>query len=241
MMRIAVCDDIRLHAEKLAGYIADWAMERGIVVQIMKFQSGEEVLFEIEYSGDFTVVFLDIKLTGIDGVETATRIREQNRFANIVFVSQYEIYYGKMFKDGYPVLFLYKPLVKSAVFQKMDWVMEQQRYIFESFQFRYNHHTYTINLHEVMYFVSERRLVKIMLETGKEYRVYDKLDDIEGTLRFYRNPFVRIHQSYLVNGLQIEEYHCRMVMLRNNDSLPVSRGRKADLMRFHMQRLAKGG
>lgn len=241
MMRIAVCDDILFHAEKLAGYIADWAVERGMIVQIMKFQSGEEVLFEIENSGDFTAVFLDIKLTGIDGVETATRIREQNRFANIVFVSQYDNYYGKMFQDGYPVLFLNKPLDRKAVFQRMDWVMEQQRYIFESFQFQYNHYTYTINLREVMYFVSERRLVRIVLETGKEYRVYGKLDDIEGTLRRYKSPFVRIHQSYLVNGLQIEKCHCGMVMLRNNALLPVSRGRKADLMRFHMQRLAKGG
>lgn len=240
-MRIAVCDDIQFHAERLAGYIADWAWEHRIAAQIMKFQSGEEILFEIENSGDFAAVFLDIKLTGMDGVETAARIREQNRFVSIVFVSQYDAYYGKVLKDGYPVLFLDKPVVREEAFQRLDWVMEQQRYIFESFQFRYNHHTYTISLHEVLYFVSEGRTVRILLETGKEYRVYDKLDDIEGMLRFYRNPFVRIHQSYLVNGFQIEKCHCRMVMLRNNDSLPVSRGRKEDLMQFHMQHLANSG
>ena len=241
MIRIAVCDDIQFHAEKLVGYIADWAKERRIRTQVMRFQSGEELLFEIENSGDFTAAFLDIKLTGIDGIETAARIREQNRFTNVVFVSQYDTFYKKMFRERFPVLFLDKPVSKGALFQILDQVMEQQRYIYESFQFRYNHRTYTINLHEVMYFVSERRTVRILLETGKEYRLYDKLDDIEGMLRFYRNPFVRIHQSYLVNGLQIEKYHCRMVMLRNNDSLPVSRGRNADLMQFHMQHLAKGG
>lgn len=241
MMRIAVCDDICLHAERLADYIADWARERGVVVQIMKFQSGEEVLFEIENSGDFAAVFLDIKLTGIDGIKTAAKIREQNRFANVIFVSQYNTYYMKMFEDEYPVLFLNKPVAKNKVFKRLDRVMEQQRYIFECFQFQYNHHTYTINLHEVLYFVSDRRIVRILLETGKEYRLYDKLDDIEGMLRFYRNPFVRIHQSYLVNSQQIEEFNCSMVMLKNKDSLPVSRGRKEDLIQFHMQHLANGG
>lgn len=65
MLRIAVCDDIPFCAERLAGSIAAWSGERRAMIQIMKFQSGEEILFEIENSGDFTAVFLDVELNGI--------------------------------------------------------------------------------------------------------------------------------------------------------------------------------
>lgn len=241
MLRIAVCDDIPFHVERLAECIEDWSRERRVVTQIMKFLSGEEILFEIENSGDFTAVFLDIELNGINGIETAEKIREQNRFISVVFVSQYDTYFKEMFRGMYPVHFLEKPARRRRIFHIMDQIEEQQKYVYENFQFQYNHHIYSINLHEVMYFVSERRTVRILLETGREYRLYDKLDDVERMLKCYKNPFVRIHQSYLVNGFQIENYHRRRVMLRNKDILPISRSRKNEVVRFQMARLAKGG
>lgn len=146
-----------------------------------------------------------------------------------------------MFRNLYPVQFLEKPVKRGKVFQILDQIGEQQRYVYENFQFRYNHHIYSVNLREVLYFVSERRMVHILLETGREYQLYDKLDDVERILKDYRNPFVRIHQSYLVNGFQIEHYYCRRVMLRNKDILPISRSRKNEVERFQMAYLAKSG
>lgn len=241
MLRIAVCDDIPFCAERLAGSIDAWSKERGTMIQIMKFQSGEEILFEIENSGDFTAVFLDIELTGISGIETAEKIRAQNRFISVIFVSQYDSYFKEMFRDMYPVQFLEKPTRQGKVFRIMDQIEEQQKYVYENFQFSYKHHTYSINLREVLYFVSEGRTVRIMLEAGKEYRLYEKLDEVEKILQSYKSPFVRIHQSYLVNGLQIEHYHRRMVMLSNKDCLPISRGRKDEVIRFQMTHLTRIG
>ncbi len=236
-----MCDDIPFCTEMLARSIAAWSRERGTMIQIMKFQSGEEILFEIENSGDFTAVFLDIKLNGINGIETAEKIREQNRFISVVFMSQYDTYFKEMFRDMYPVRFLEKPARQCKIFRIMDQIAEQQKHVFENFQFRYNHHFYSINLREVMYFVSERRTVRILLMTGREYRVYNKLDEVERTLKHYKNPFVRIHQSYLVNGLYIDHYHRRRVMLQNKDILPISRSRKNEVLRFQMAFLAKYG
>ncbi|MDO4304314.1 MAG: LytTR family DNA-binding domain-containing protein [Bacillota bacterium] len=240
MLRIAVCDDVPLHMERLAEYMQCWSKNRGMPIQVMKFQSGEEILFEIENSGDFTAVFLDIELSGMNGMETAVKIRKQNRLVSVVFVSQYDIYFREIF-SLYPVQFMEKPVSRGKVFFILDQILEEHRYVYESFQFQYKHRAYNINLHEVLYFVSERRTVKILLETGAEYCVYDKLDDIEKMLECYRAPFIRIHQSYLVNGRQIEQYHRRMVMLRNKASLPVSRGRKNAVIQFHMDYLSKRG
>lgn len=241
MLRIAVCDDIPFCTERLAGSIAAWSKERGTMIQIMKFRSGEEILFEIENSGDFAAVFLDIKLSGISGIETAEKLWEQNRFVHIVFVSQYDTYFKEMFRGMHPVQFLEKPAGRGRIFRIMDLIDEQQKYVYENFQFQYNHHIYSINLREVMYFVSERRTVRILLMTGREYRLYDKLDKVERMLKSYKNHFVRIHQSYLVNSLYIEYYHRRRVMLRNKDILPISRSRKNEVVRFQMALLAKGG
>ena len=64
MLRIAVCDDIPRYTEDLANIIGSWSDVRGIHVQLKKFVSGEDLLFDLECAGDFAAVFMDIKLSG---------------------------------------------------------------------------------------------------------------------------------------------------------------------------------
>lgn len=61
MIRIGICDDVPFYADSLAKGITHWQKEQKIMTQILKFQSGEDLLFEIECSGHFSVIFLDIQ------------------------------------------------------------------------------------------------------------------------------------------------------------------------------------
>ena len=92
MLRIAVCDDILVFVEKMAEYIEMWAGEQHLNVQIKRFASGEDVIFEQEDMGDFAAIFMDIELSGMNGMEAVTKIREKNSLVSIVFVTQYEEY-----------------------------------------------------------------------------------------------------------------------------------------------------
>ena len=48
MLRIAVCNMVLPGVERLAEYLGMWSYERNVVARLMSFQSGEEVLFEME-------------------------------------------------------------------------------------------------------------------------------------------------------------------------------------------------
>ncbi|MDE5909721.1 MAG: LytTR family DNA-binding domain-containing protein [Lachnospiraceae bacterium] len=233
MLRIAVCDDIPIYVDMLADGIEAWADEKHFNVQLEKFASGEEVLFGQEAAGDYAVVFMDIELEGIDGMETAMKLRERNRMVSIVFVSQYEQYFKQMFKI-YPFRYIEKPVSKQKVGEVLDQIVEEHRLFYESFFFQYNRRNFHIALGEVFYFVSERRVIRILMENDKEYVFYEKLDDLEKILADYNNRFIRIHQSYLVNGRQIEQYLPGYVVMRNGDTLPVSRDKKGKITEFYM-------
>lgn len=225
VIRIAVCGRLSAEAQKVERFVEDWALERNEPVQIRRFHTGEELLFETELSGAFSVVFLEMDLPGIGGVETAGRLRKNSRQVSIVF------YAGEMrdFRELFPlspVHFMECSINRRQVLERMDKVLKEQRFFYESFRFCYKHHAYQVNLREVLYFASDRRTVNILLETGKEYLMYGKLDEVEQRLRGSNLSFVRIHQSYLVNERYVEEYHHRMVRLKNRDVLPVSRRRK---------------
>lgn len=233
MLRIAVCDDIPICVDMLADGIKAWADERQLNVQIEKFASGEEVLCGQEAAGDYAAVFMDIELDGIDGMETAMKLMERNRMVSIVFVSQYEQYFKQMFKI-YPFRYIEKPVSRQKVWEVLDQIVEEHRLFYESFFFKYNRRNFHIALGEVFYFVSEKRVIRILMENDKEYVFYEKLDDLERILADYNNRFIRIHQSYLVNGRQIEQYLPGYVVMRNGDVLPVSRDKKGKITAFYM-------
>lgn len=233
MLRIAVCDDLPVCVEKLTGAIESWACQRQVNVQLKKFARGEEVLFDQEAAGDFTAVFMDVELEGMDGMETAARLREKNSLLSVVFVSQYEGYFKQMFQV-YPCQFIEKPVAQEKVYDVLDKIVREQRVSHESFLFRSNRKTVNISLGEVLYFASEKRIIKIRMKSGREYAFYEKLDQLEQTLEDYSNQFIRIHQSYLINGRQIEQFFHSRVMMRNGDVLPVSRDKKGRLMQFYI-------
>lgn len=234
MLRIAVCDATPAKVERLAGYLNVWSRERKITTQLMCFQSGEEILFETEISGDFAVVFTGIELSGMNGIETARGIRQLNRLTGIVFIAERTQYLKEMMQI-YPAQFVLGKVTRRKVFETMDRFWEERHYLQENFYFRFNHRSYIIDLWEVLYFTSEGRVVEILLETGRRYKVYTRLDTVEKSLSGRRICFIRIHQSYLVNSRHIEQYHRRMVRLKNSDELPVSRKRREEVVGLYRE------
>lgn len=234
MIRVGVCDDVQFYVEALADCIRDWADLRNIHVQAEKFRSGEEVLLDLEQQGDFAAVFLDVEMDGINGMETALKLREKNRLVSIVFVSQYEQYIKEMF-NVYPFQFIEKPISRQKVFKVLDQIVEEQKLFNESFTFRYNRTTFNIDLKRVLYFTSEKRMIRVLMEDGREHVFYEKLDELEEMLAEYNHHFVRIHQSFLVNERQIEQYHSRNIVMRNGDILAVSRDKRNMIFELHMK------
>lgn len=236
MIRIGVCDGVQFYVEKLSESIKAWAELRSVDVQLEKFKSGEEVLCDVEKQGDFAAVFIDIELNGISGMETALKLREKNRLVSIAFVSRYEQSFKEMFQV-YPFLFVEKPISWQRVYQTMDQIVEEQKLFNESFLFRYNRTTFHIDLKQVVYFASEKRMIKILMEDSREYAFYEKLDELEKMLSQYNHRFVRIHKSYLVNLHQIEQFHAKSIVMRNGDTLAVSRDKRNMVCQLHRKLL----
>jgi CheY-like chemotaxis protein len=65
-------------------------------LRVMGFESiivktGEEALFQIEENSDISLIFMDIKLPGIDGIETTKRIKELNNKIKVIAQTAYAL------------------------------------------------------------------------------------------------------------------------------------------------------
>lgn len=73
-MRIAIVDDIKEERDKLADVLTKQLSRRGIHVNLFEFENGEDFLIAAK-ERPFTVVFLDIYMSGANGIETARELR----------------------------------------------------------------------------------------------------------------------------------------------------------------------
>lgn len=237
MVRIAICDDIRYYVETMSVIIQNWAEERCLNLQLEVFESGEEVLLAAEEGGDFYAVFMDIELTGISGIEAAAGLRKMDRYTNVVFVSQYDNYFRQMF-EIYPCYYIEKPISEKKVFQILDRIMEEHRYIYAMYDFSFKRCNHQILLRKVLYFSSERRRIRVIMEDCREYVFYKKLDMIEQQLADYEVEFIRIHKSFLVNSRQVEQFYADHVTMSNGERLSISREHRESVSSFHKNILA---
>ena len=99
MIKVAICDDIREFRDDIERKLEIWSAEKGINISVRKFDDGVPLLHCLNDNGMFDMIFLDIEMEKLNGMETATRIRKADYITAIVFISQYEDYY----KDAYNV------------------------------------------------------------------------------------------------------------------------------------------
>ena len=225
MIRIGICDDdvgardaLRLAVERLLREEEEPA--------IYEFSSGEGVIGWLKnHSGELDVLFLDVELSGISGMEAAQRIREKDSGLMIVFVTGYSDFVF----DGYSVGavdYLVKPVNKNKLEQTLTRVKKvlSDRNP-QTFVIKNADGMYRILKKDILYLSSDKRLVRVTTRQ-REYVYYGKLDEAQTAL----GPgFVRIHRRYLVRAGAVSKIEGNHVAIGDFE-LPVSRALRGSVM-----------
>ncbi|MDO4542590.1 MAG: LytTR family DNA-binding domain-containing protein, partial [Bacillota bacterium] len=89
MINIIICDDQENQRRDLKGIIKSYLELKGLTCSFGEFANGGELLASPqEKAAD--IIFLDIEMPGIDGLETAKILRRRNNAAVIIFVTAYD-------------------------------------------------------------------------------------------------------------------------------------------------------
>lgn len=225
MLRIGICDDESGARDALRFSIEHLLREDEGKV-FYDFSSGEGVVkWLIKHSGELDILFLDVELGGISGMETAQQIREHDANLMLVFVTGYPDFVF----DGYTVGAM-DYLVKPVKEDKLRQVLDRAQKLFEkrkpeTFTVQNAEGLYRIAKKDILYLYSERRLVKVRT-AAREYAYYGKLADAQKMLG---SGFIRIHQRYLVRAGAVSEIENGSVRI-GDTYLPVSRAFRQSTM-----------
>lgn len=225
MLRIGICDD-ETNARDGLRFALERVLVEGQEEIIYEFTSGESAAGWLRnHQGEMDLLFLDVEMKGMNGMETARKIREYNRELLLVFVTGYSEYVF----EGYQVNaldYVIKPADDArlrSILGRVRGLLERERT--QMFLLHNTEGSYRFPYRNIDYFYSERRK-SILVSDGKEYPFYGKLDEVSAQVG---DAFVRIHQRYLVNKERVEHIGKDEVSV-GGKVLPVSRSMKEEAM-----------
>ena len=215
-IKIAVCDDLKAEQLQLASHIRAYCTEHALNAGLRLFSSGEELLDAFQ-PGMFHILFLDIYMNGMDGVQTARKIREQDQTCAIIFATT-SVDHGLVSYEVQASDYLVKPIRAEDVASAMDWCVEQIRSTYRMLTLSCENGTIRLPLLDIHYIEIQGHAA--MLHTQDRVLVTRRgLDELEREIG--HQDFIRCHRSFLVNMNHVQMMQKNAFRLKNGDLVPI--------------------
>lgn len=221
-MRIAVCEDNASENAALCAYVEAYCKRRGYECEIVTFESGEALLAAFS-PGAFDILFLDIFLPGISGMDAARKIRETDRDCLLIFITLSQSFTMEGFlvqATGY--------LVKPIDREQLNNTLHMCRQLFERngrmIAIPLSSREQSISAAGLLYVEVFDKEVVFHMKKGN-FTIRLPLDKVEAQL--FGEPFLRCHRSYIVNMNHVADMRTEYLVMSNGDLVPMRKnGRK---------------
>ena len=220
MLHIAIVDDEQMHRDILSKYIREWAANERIDADIRTYTNGEAFYFAWSDGQSCDVVFLDIMMSGTNGVSLARNLREKGDPVTIIFTTGIADY----MQEGYEVEalhYLLKPLQKEKVWQCLEkcrarLVKKQSCILLPAQEGLIRVDADSVLCAEAMGHCC------ILTCTQETFEIRIGIRELQQKLSEY-GEFPFCHRSYLVNIRKISKITRTDIYLEGGTMIPVSR------------------
>lgn len=233
MFRIGICDDEPFVCSKIEEIILNYGILAYEKIDVEVFCSGEELYEYIKCENYLDMIFLDIELKKLNGIELGKIIRNEmkNEITQIVYFSSKENYAMELFKVR-PLNFLIKPIDNLKVIEMVNKAMELLNKLDIYFKYKQGHNFCKKEIKDIIYFESDNRQVKMVTTTG-EITFYGTLSEIHSQLESHK--FFFIHKSYLVNYYHVAEFYYDKLVMTNSQTLPISQSKRTEVRKLQLK------
>ncbi|BBF43808.1 two-component response regulator [Lachnospiraceae bacterium KM106-2] len=233
-MRIALCDDDQYQLNRLKTLIKDYINEKNYSCTFYLFSSGETLLSDF-HKGSYDIIFLDVYLQGIDGMETARQIRSIDENVFLVFATS-SMYHAIESYHVSALYYLLKPIKEDNLRMALSRCETYMNHELQTITVTSKKQEHVIIKREILYAEIYDKLCKIHLDNGEIISTYITLDHLMEELGGL--PFIRCHQSYIIN---YQSVNCikdgKYFKIKTEELIPIPRNRKKELINSYNQYL----
>lgn len=220
MLEIAICDDEKIILDEVYSLVSSLFAITATQYHITTYKDGNELLSDC-INKSFDILFLDIEMPNITGMQVAETVRKNNPYVNIIFITNRDdlVFHSIRFK---PFRFIRKQYIKEELPEAIQALVVKIRSENQYFTISFNNSTKEIKIKDILYVESYKHDIYLYSKEEK-YRIKSNLKTIEK--EFEPFGFIRVHSGYLVNYRFIYSIDKTKVILDNADMVPLSRYR----------------
>lgn len=217
MFKAAICDDEAAITDIIETYIHAYTP---LTSSVEKYTSGEALAAAKK---NYDLIFLDIDMEGIDGIETARRIRTYDKQVKIVYVTSYRDYAAPAF-SVHAFAYLLKPVkaedIHKIIKEACDYAAAQIQPVRLTFDTTKGE--IAEDVQNIYYFEYENRHVKMVSKSATFY-IRSKITDMYEKMQDY--GFYMPHKSFIINFLHVRSIIGTDIHMTNNDIVILSQKR----------------
>lgn len=218
-MRIAIIDD-EPNLIKLATHtILDYGKINNLSIELNDFLCGEDFLESFK-AGYYDIIFMDVYMPGISGVDTVMKLRESDISVPVIFLTTSESHMKEAL-SCHAFDYLVKPATRHDFFKVLDdctsylgkTVTEASKYI----EFKSNTSTVKLSSEQIISAVAAGHKVIITTKNNVLYEAKETFSTFSELLSECNN-FLKINRGIIVNMDSVEEMKDGCCILKNGSS-----------------------
>lgn len=214
MIKIGICDDEMGVRVFLDCVITDYFMQKGLLFEVKKYAAGTALL---QSEDQLDILFLDISMPGLDGIETGRRLRKKGQEVKIIYITAYEHYALKAFEVK-AFQYIVKPIEQDKLYEVLDWAIEGVDG--EKNQAILKIKGYLFQMNKVITIKAQDHCM-IVCESGVQRQsvIKGKLKDIEPELE--KLKFEKIRRGLWMNPIHIKLRTDEKIFMDNGEILEI--------------------
>ncbi|UKT63107.1 LytR/AlgR family response regulator transcription factor [Pedobacter mucosus] len=239
-LKCIVIDDEQHAIEVLTDHIAEMP---GLTI-LKTFTSPVQALTEISIEDEIDILFMDIDMPGINGLELAKNIREKSKY--LVFTTAHPDYALQAF-DVQSDQYLLKPISFAKFAIGIDRILKKESTIAKNVKevdpvaalYIKGDHKYAfsnIAIEEILYIKALQNYIQIITKS-ETHTTYLTLKEIEKALETH--AFIRVNKSNIVAKAAIKKVDGNIIRLTNNEMIQIGEGYKEAFFAYVQSSLLK--
>ncbi|GAB6108967.1 LytR/AlgR family response regulator transcription factor [Fusibacter bizertensis] len=229
MIKIAIVDDDFIYLEKLYQHLTQYEKDHDVAIQVTSYSNGFELISH--FKPIYDIIFLDIEMPHLNGMEVAKEIRKSDPHAVIIFITNT----AKYAINGYEVQafdYMMKPIDYTQFAIKFGAAIDVMQTKEEfSILVPLEESVRNIKYSEIIFIEVRNHWLHIITKEG-EYKMLGSLKEMNEKLVPYH--FIMCNKSYLINLKHVLKMNSDSVLLSGNHDLKMSRAKRKEVQTAFM-------
>lgn len=233
-MQIAICDDSMQFRNEILSNLNHCTALSG-ENKYSQFSSAEDLLNAYNGGKRYDIIFLDVEMKNINGVDAGIKIRKYDTKVIIIFVSSYPKYAVPAY-DCEAFYFIVKPIEQNKFIKVVNKAIEKYKLLHQYYIIKNKGDVKKIPINDICFLEIYRKHLIFHTVTGN-YETIGKISEALVELSPY--GFCQVHQGYLVNMNHIKKFENYDIILLNKERVMMSIRKRSDVLKEYANYLER--